>query len=360
VAEQLRTTYHAPSVLLTDSGTSALTLALRAALVERPGRPVALPAYCCYDIVTAANGANAPVVLYDVDPATLGPDLDSLRAALRHQPAAIVVAHLYGIPVDLAPVEALAAESGALLIEDAAQGAGASYHARPLGSFGSLSVLSFGRGKGITAGRGGALLAHDERGQRLFEAVRSQLLPARRGVSELVMLKAQWLLGRPSLYGIPASIPWLGLGETVYREPRPPRAMSRVAAAVLEATWPLAAREAEVRRANAARLLRGGQRVGYVFMRVPADAQPGYLRLPLLQMAAQLRPGDGSVGMGPAYPRSLPALDRFLGGCVNRADSFRGAETLVARLSTIPVHSRMGADDLGRVERWLTETNLVP
>ena len=68
---------------------------------------------------------------------------------------AVVVAYLYGIPFDTAPVRAAAGAVGAWLIEDAAQGAGASFRGRALGAFGDLSMLSFGRGKGVTAGRGG-------------------------------------------------------------------------------------------------------------------------------------------------------------------------------------------------------------
>ena len=73
-------------LLLTDSGTSALALALQRAARERPG-PAALPAFCCYDIATAADVAGVPFVLYDVDPETLGPDPASLGGRWRPAPA---------------------------------------------------------------------------------------------------------------------------------------------------------------------------------------------------------------------------------------------------------------------------------
>jgi len=112
--------FGAHDVLLTDSGTGALTLAIKASLAGRPGAAVALPAYGCYDLATAADGAGAPVVLYDLDPATLAPDTESLRRALAHDVRAVVLMHLYGIPVDPELVRALCAEAGAWLIEDAA------------------------------------------------------------------------------------------------------------------------------------------------------------------------------------------------------------------------------------------------
>jgi dTDP-4-amino-4,6-dideoxygalactose transaminase len=351
VAGELRRTYGARQLVLTDSGTSALTLALWAVLRQHPGRPVALPAYCCYDLVTAANGAQAAVALYDVDPHTLGPDWDSLTAVVRSGVSAVVVAHLYGIPVDLTGVARIAAESGAVLIEDAAQGAGAVLGGRPLGSFGSLSLLSFGRGKGITAGRGGALLAHDEAGQGMLQSVRDQVSGPSRGAKEVVALAAQWMLGRPSLYGIPAAIPWLGLGETVYREPRAPRVMSRAAAAVLATTLPLAVAEAEARRRNATRLLRAAAEAGLATVRPPAESIPGYLRLPLVVGSAR-RPAP-RLGVMPAYPRTLAALDRFAGGWVNRGGAFPGATRLVEGLVTLPTHGGLVERDLQDLEGWL-------
>ena len=145
--------------LLTDSGTSALTLAIQ---LSAGGKPVvAMPAYACYDLATAADGANADVVLYDVNPRTLAPEPASLARALARRPTAVVAVHLYGIPVNMSAWEAAADSNGALLIEDAAQAIGANLGGKPLGGFGPLAVLSFGRGKGLSGGSGGALLANE-------------------------------------------------------------------------------------------------------------------------------------------------------------------------------------------------------
>ena len=81
---------------------------------------VALPAYGCYDLATAAIGSEARVVLYDLDPATLGPDEGSLRAALSAGARTVVLAHLFGIPVDVGAVRALPEADGVTIVEDAA------------------------------------------------------------------------------------------------------------------------------------------------------------------------------------------------------------------------------------------------
>src|SRR5262249_36974288 len=155
LVDLLRSRYDARVVHLTSSGTSALQVAIRLARVRAGDGPVALPAYGCYDIASAAVGADLPIALYDVDPATLSPDLDSLSAVLAGGARIVVVAPVAGMPVDWSGVEQCAGAFGAFLVEDAAQGHGAFLRGRPVGSLGPLSVLSFGRGKGWTGGAGG-------------------------------------------------------------------------------------------------------------------------------------------------------------------------------------------------------------
>src|SRR5690606_21459595 len=161
LAALLEAAYAAERVVLCSSGTAALQLAIRiaAAHASEPG-PVALPACTCYDVAAAAIGADAGsgLVLFDVEPSGLAPDLGSLERVLRGGASVVVVSPLYGIPADWDAVQALCDEHGAVLVEDAAQGHGASWRGRPVGALGRISVLSFGRGKGWTGGKGGALL----------------------------------------------------------------------------------------------------------------------------------------------------------------------------------------------------------
>lgn len=366
VSGVLKEHFGAADVLLTDSGTGALTLAIKASLAGRPGSAVALPAYGCYDLATAADGAGAPVVLYDIDSETLAPDLDSLRRALSHEVGAVVLVHLYGIPADPEPVRAAMAGTGAALIEDAAQGAGASLRGRPLGGFGDVSILSFGRGKGNTAGRGGALLACAGPGVERVADARARVLPPVRGLKEILQLKMQWLLGRPSLYAVPASLPFLQLGETLYHPPSPTRGLSAVAARTLAVTWPLGEREAEVRRSHAARLSAPAG-WGLTTVRVPDGAQAGYLRLPFVASPAVRfeagTPEARALGIMPGYPLALCDLrSRGFGARIrNGEDAFPGARLLAQRLVTLPTHSLLDEEDLvrlgDRVTHWASRAS---
>ncbi|HEV2750277.1 MAG TPA: DegT/DnrJ/EryC1/StrS family aminotransferase [Gemmatimonadales bacterium] len=358
VRSLVRVLYQGDEALLVGSGTQALTLAMSAAARVRGeadgSSVVALPAYGCYDIATAAVAANAKILLYDLNPATLAPDLESVTATLAEGAGVIVIAPLYGIPVDWAAIEQCVKAFGALAIEDAAQGHGAAWRDRPLGSLGRLSVLSFGRGKGWTAGEGGALLARDD-------AHVPERLPRQPGsVGELrvaVRALAQSLLGRPEMYGLPTALPWLHLGETRYHDPEEPREMSRTAAALLERTLPLATREAELRRANALALLECVEACARVRpIAPPPGATPGYLRLPL-RVAQGINgfadPGAARrAGAAPGYPTTLaelPAVQRRL----VRARRWRGAEELVRELVTLPTHSLLGDEDQRTLVRLL-------
>ncbi|MEJ2240378.1 MAG: GNAT family N-acetyltransferase, partial [Gemmatimonadales bacterium] len=245
--------YGTEHILLTDSGTSALTLAIRAYCRIRSTPLVALPAYCCYDIATAADGADVEVILYDIDARTLSPDIQSLSNALSRRPGAIVVAHLYGVPVEVQDIIRLCEQHQVPVIEDAAQGHGAQYDGLPLGSFGDVSILSFGRGKGVTGGGGGALLAVSDGTSHVIEEAAQETGSSHRGLKPLIGATAQWLLASPTMYAIPASLPFLRLGQTIYREPTSPMGITHSAAGALARNWVISEAESVTRRINAHR-----------------------------------------------------------------------------------------------------------
>lgn len=356
LAGRLAERYGARDVRLTDSGTTALRLAIAGSLGGRGGF-VALPAFACYDIATAAIGAGATVRLYDIDPDTLAPDPRSLDRLLDEGATAVVVAHLFGQP---APVDRIAARceaAGSVLIEDAAQEAGGRIAGRRLGSFGSLSVLSFGRGKGTTGGSGGALLVHDDRGA----AAVSGLDPGPegpRGVSDLAVAGALWTLARPAWFWLPRALPGLEIGETVYRTPREAGGLSRVAAALVDASLALGDREVELRRRNASRLVEAvGAGTGVrVASASRGDAEPGWLRLPVLlderARAAARGPRAARLGIMGSYPRPLHRLEPLARSLIS-VEACPGAERLAAALHTLPTHGGLAARDLQALAAWL-------
>lgn len=356
LAARLAARYGAREVRLTDGGTAALRIAIEACLPRRDGF-VALPAYACYDVATAAIGAGATVRLYDVDPETLAPAARSLERLVDEGAAAVVVAHLFGQP---APVERIAARceaAGCTLIEDAAQEAGGRIEGRRLGSFGSLSVLSFGRGKGMTGGSGGALLVHDDRGARALSAA-EPLPTGPRGAVDVAVASALWALARPSWFWLPRALPGLRLGETVYREPAPPGGMSRAAAAIAATSLALLDREVALRRGHADRLraaIREGGDVRPAWRPRPGD-EPGWLRLPVLlgerARALASAPEAARLGIVRSYPRPLHRLAPLAPSLIS-VEAYPGAERLASELHTLPTHGGLAARDVQALTAWL-------
>jgi len=346
VAASLRKEFATPRVLLTDSGTSALVAALRLGVGK--GNVAAVPGYTCFDVASALRLAGVKARLYDVDPKTLSPDLDSLDAALGHGAKAVLVTHLYGYPADMHGIASVAERHGAIVIEDAAQGIGATYDGKLLGAFGALSILSFGRGKGVTGGRGGALLVNDSRFDTAADDAAAALGTPPHGWTELFVSAAQWILGRPWLYGIPASIPSLHLGATVYRTAHEPRSMSAAAAALVSrAPRDLAGR---VRIADI--LTRAVEEGGDIAsIAVAENARPSYLRYVILDSGR--RSPSPNIGVLRGYPSSLAALDAMRPALVGDNIALPGVDRLVKSLFTLPTHARVRTADLEIAIEWV-------
>jgi len=357
--------YQANQVLLTASGTHALQTALALAASAAPwsGRPVALPAYTCYDMATAAVGAGVAVTFYDIDASTLCPDADGVRRALAYGAGVVVANSLYGFPLDWTWLRRECEAADALLVEDAAQGLGSLWEGREGGSFGDLTVLSFGRGKGWTGGGGGAVLfrpgfleqARDRAAPSTSRLAQPQLSGNLRALCFSLM---QWALGHPALFGIPSSIPALALGETRYKDPTPPAAMGATVAATAFAHAARAGAEVELRRANAARWLdlldanRTSLRGAYRTPRPLDGGSCAYLRLPVLTTstgpgADALARGGRAFGLARGYPQPLPDLAPLRPSIIaSRARHEPGASDLAKHLFTVPTHSLVEERDM--------------
>jgi perosamine synthetase len=349
---ELRQAFGARDVVLVDSGTSALAMALR---VTTPvDGIVALPAYACVDIGAAAIYARVRVRLYDVDPVTLSADLDSVSRVLAAGVDTIVASHLFGYPADVPAVAALAADHGAAVIEDAAQGAWGSLLGTRLGAFGPLTVLSFGRGKGMTGGGGGALLSIGERAPDAMTAAHTRIAAPASSLRTLAVTTAQWALGRPALYALPSSIPALHLGETIYHPAHEPRSITSASASLVRAALARASDDLTVRRRHAdvlALAARSSRDLSAV--RPIAGAEPGYLRFPVrLADTRTWNREQPSLGIVHGYPDTLADLAALRSSLIGD-EKLPGARELQSSLVTLPTHSLLNEKDLMEVCRWM-------
>jgi perosamine synthetase len=141
------------------------SLALDAAVLAigiGPGDEVIMPAFTIISCAAAIVRAGGIPVLVDCDPISWNMDVASIEARITLRTKAIMVVHIYGLPVDMDPVMRLAEVHGLKVLEDAAEMHGQTYRGRPCGSFGDLSIFSFYPNKHVTTGEGGMILTDDD------------------------------------------------------------------------------------------------------------------------------------------------------------------------------------------------------
>ncbi|MBA3403742.1 MAG: DegT/DnrJ/EryC1/StrS aminotransferase family protein [Gemmatimonadaceae bacterium] len=143
------------------NGSAALDAAA-AALDLTQGDEVIMPTFTIISCASAVSRLGAVPVVVDCDPATWNMDVGAIEARITGRTRAIMAVHIYGIPVDMAPLLDIARRHGLLVIEDAAEMIGQTYGGRPCGSFGDISTFSFYPNKHVTTGEGGMIVTDDD------------------------------------------------------------------------------------------------------------------------------------------------------------------------------------------------------
>ncbi|HUL87946.1 MAG TPA: DegT/DnrJ/EryC1/StrS family aminotransferase [Pseudolabrys sp.] len=155
-------------VITCASGTDALVLALRAMGVG-PGDAVLCPSFTFCATAEVAALVGATPVFVDVDATTFNIDAKHIAGAVAAakeaglKPKAIIPVDLFGLPADHGAIAAAARADNLLVLDDAAQGFGATYNNRRLGTFGQATATSFFPAKPLGCyGDGGAVMTDDD------------------------------------------------------------------------------------------------------------------------------------------------------------------------------------------------------
>ncbi|CCN47644.1 Erythromycin biosynthesis sensory transduction protein eryC1 [Vibrio nigripulchritudo MADA3029] len=143
------------------NGLEALHLLLRSHGIG-PGDEVIVPSNTFIATWLAVSQCGATPVPVEPDLLTHNITAIEIEKKLTPQTKAVVPVHLYGQPVDMDPINVLAAKHNLLVFEDAAQAQGAEYKGRRVGSLADGAATSFYPGKNLGAlGDGGAVLTDD-------------------------------------------------------------------------------------------------------------------------------------------------------------------------------------------------------
>lgn len=145
-----------------SNGTAALEVAVQALGIGE-GDEVIMPTFTIISCAMAVTKAGAIPVLVDSDLYTWNMKADEIEKKITSRTKAIMIVHIYGLPVEVDKILALAEKYNLKVIEDAAEMHGQTYNGKPCGSFGDISTFSFYPNKHITTGEGGMAVTDDEK-----------------------------------------------------------------------------------------------------------------------------------------------------------------------------------------------------
>jgi perosamine synthetase len=144
-----------------DTGTAALHLSLMAAGVGA-GYEAIVPSFTFIATAEAVALVGAKPVFVDIEPDSYNIDPEKIEGALTKKTKAIIPVDLYGLPANMAPIREIADGHDLVIIEDAAQAHGATYEAKPVGSYADIACWSFYASKNMTTGEGGMITTSKE------------------------------------------------------------------------------------------------------------------------------------------------------------------------------------------------------
>jgi perosamine synthetase len=153
--------FQVPHAITVSNGTTALHVAI-AALGIGPGDEVILPDLTIISCPLAIHYVGAVPVVVDVEPTTGNIDPKLIEQAITKKTKAIMVVHLYGHPVDMDPILAIAKKHHLFVIEDAAEAHGALYKGKPVGGLGDVGCFSLYGNKIVTTGEGGMVITKSD------------------------------------------------------------------------------------------------------------------------------------------------------------------------------------------------------
>ena len=145
-----------------SSGTAALEVGLKSLNLKKNSE-VIIPAFSIISTALCVLKCNLKPILVDCDLHTWNVNSEDVIKKISKKTSAIIITHIYGLPVNLSKIIKIAKKKKIKIIEDAAEVIGLKYKKKVCGSFGDLSTFSFYANKHITTGEGGMIVTNDKR-----------------------------------------------------------------------------------------------------------------------------------------------------------------------------------------------------
>lgn len=159
--KQFATYVNVSECVVCNSGTDALYLALRALDIGAGDEVITTP-FSFFATTEVISAVGATPVFVDIDAQTFNLDINQIVTAITAKTKAIIPVHLFGQPMDMTALMAIASSHQLPVIEDCAQATGAMWAEKKVGSIGNIGCFSFYPTKNLGAcGDGGAITTND-------------------------------------------------------------------------------------------------------------------------------------------------------------------------------------------------------
>jgi len=353
--KSLKSYFGVKHVFLVSSGKAALTVILKALHALAPDKQeVLIPAYTCFSVPSAIVRSGLTVSLCDVDPSTLDFDYQSLAKMTTEKTLCIVPSHLFGIPSAMDKLCSFANERHIFTIEDAAQAMGGQYKERFLGTIGDVGFFSLGRGKNITCMSGGVIVTNNDQIASEIQKDYSKLVSPGFSANLIDLFKAILLsfFIRPTFYWLPAGLPFLGLGRTIYSTKFPINRLSGFQAALMTKWQERLVNSNRIRQDNGAFYASTIGRKGHS---APSIA---YLRYPYLADSESHRDDIyrqlKDLGASLMYPSSINEIDELKDQF--DASAYPAAASIPSQLLALPTHELLSENDREAIKTFIYRT----
>lgn len=319
-------------IALTNSGKAALMSIIEVLRREQPEKTeVIVPAYTCYSVPAAVHQAGAKVVLCDMAPETFDYDRDTLAARVNEKTLAVVANNFLGIACDIDAVKVMRQSAGFdfVIIEDAAQAFGI----EGLGRRGDVGFFSFGRGKHLCLGHGGAIVT----ACGLFKQCGCETVIKNPDFAGELEASVETHIIASSLnsvaYTVAKRIPALHVGETIYPKNIEKCNMSKIALSLV-ASSAMSVNEQNAHRKKLTLLYDEafGSAWNNALLRYPLMIEDAEKRQ---QILTDLEP----YGVGQLYPSALCDVPE-----VYCTGDYPGARRIAEELITLPTHVGINDD----------------
>ncbi len=348
------------------SGRAALTVILQSlSSLTGPGKDeVVIPAYTCFSVASSVARAGLKIKLCDVNPTTLDYDYDELAELNLSRTVAVIACSLFGILCDWEKLRRLGTERGVFLVDDAAQAFGISDGETFSGTMGDVGFFSLGRGKSLTTYSGGIAVTNDDLiGREIEKRVSALDRPSQVHEIRMTALTALYALFlNPRLYWIPSSLPFLGLGETVFDPEFAVERLGEFQGRIGQMGLRRLSDILRVRVQNSQKLINQLDAVANI--QIPGARLQRcipYVRLPIVLESRAIRDaavnalkskGIGASSMYPSTINEISGIDEYL----DRSDrEFFGATEVAARLIALPTHPYVTETDVAAIADTLRQ-----